>query len=49
MLYLLYSGDFIGQYKCDCFSICDEENHDYQTSDFFLSVYGLPVLYNTLE
>ena len=49
MLYLLFSGDFFGQYMCDSFSVYDDENHDYQTSDFFLSVYKLPVLYKTLE
>lgn len=35
MLYLLFSGDFFGQYMCDCFSICEDENREFHTSDFF--------------
>lgn len=35
MLYLLFSGDFFGQYMCDCFSVYDDENHVFQTSDCF--------------
>lgn len=48
MLYLLFSGEFIGQYLCDRIPVCNDENQVFQTSDFF-SIGILEDLYVSCE